>query len=141
MTPLLVLHFAATWALVGLIWTIQVVHYPLFKDVGPERFVAYHERHMSLITLIVGPLMLVEIGSAAWIFYLGERSLLFCISLGALAAIWGSTVLCQVPLHKRLVHGYDAATIQKLVRSNFWRTIAWTIRGLCLAALIISRPS
>ena len=139
MTPLIVLHFAVTWALVGLIWTIQVLHYPLFKDVGPDRFVAYHERHMSLITLIVGPLMLAEIGSAAWILYLGERSLLFVFSLGALAAIWGSTVLCQIPLHQKLVRGYDTETLRKLVRSNIWRTIGWTVRGICLAALLFSR--
>ena len=41
MMPLLVIHFAVTWALVGLIWTIQAVHYPLLKDVGHEGFIAY----------------------------------------------------------------------------------------------------
>jgi hypothetical protein len=39
MTILLVIHLAVTWALLGLIWTIQVVHYPLFKDVGRDCFV------------------------------------------------------------------------------------------------------
>ena len=28
------LHLGATLALVGLIWTVQVVHYPLFAGVG-----------------------------------------------------------------------------------------------------------
>ncbi len=50
MIPVLVIHAAITWALVGLIWTIQVVHYPLLKNVGQAEFVAYHDRHMSLIT-------------------------------------------------------------------------------------------
>lgn len=139
MLPLLVIHFAITWALVGLIWTIQVVHYPLLKDVGRESFIAYHQRHMALITWVVGPLMIAEVSSAAWLLYLGERSLLFGISLGALALIWGSTWFCQVPLHHKLTQRYDASAIQRLVRTNIWRTVGWTIRGLCLAALLLSR--
>ena len=139
MMPLLVIHFAVTWALVGLIWTIQAVHYPLLKDVGQERFIAYHDRHMALITWVVGPLMLAEVSSAALLLYLGERSVLFGISLGALALIWGSTWLCLIPLHRKLTQGHDAPTIQRLVRANIWRTAGWTVRGLCLVALLLSR--
>ena len=139
MMPLLVIHFAVTWALVGLIWTIQAVHYPLLKDVGHEGFIAYHDRHMARITWVVGPLMLAEVSSAALLLYLGERAVLFGISLGALALIWGSTWFCQVPLHHKLTRGYDAPTIRRLVLSNIWRSVGWTIRGLCLAALLVSR--
>jgi len=35
MIALLVIHLACSCALGGLIWTIQVVHYPLLKQVGP----------------------------------------------------------------------------------------------------------
>ena len=50
---LLAIHAAATWALVGLIWTVHVVHYPLFAAVKTG-FRAYHEAHMQRITLVVG---------------------------------------------------------------------------------------
>jgi exosortase/archaeosortase len=139
MMPLLVIHFAVTWALVGLIWTIQVVHYPLLREVGREGFIAYHERHRARITWVVGPLMLAEISSAALLLYLGERGVLFGISLVGLALIWGCTGFCQVPLHRKLARGYDAPTIRRLVLSNIWRSVGWTIRGLCLAALLVSR--
>ncbi len=76
---LLVIHAAVSWALLGLIWTIQVVHYPLFKEVGKESFIAYHERHMRFITWVVGLLMLAEVGSAAVLLNLG----------GELAAVLG----------------------------------------------------
>jgi hypothetical protein len=137
MVTLLVIHLAVTWALVGLIWTIQVVHYPLLRNVGQEGFIHYHDRHMSRITWVVGPLMLVEVGSAGWLLFLGEHSLLFGISLAALALVWASTVFCQVPLHHKLMHGHDAATIDRLVRTNGWRTLCWTIRGVCLVGLVI----
>jgi hypothetical protein len=139
MMLLLVIHLAVTWALVGLIWTIQVVHYPLLKDVGQEGFIAYHHRHMALITFVVGPLIVAEVGSAALLLYFGERAVLFEISLGAMALIWCSTWFWQVPLHHKLARGYDAPTIRRLVLSNIWRSVGWTIRGLCLAALLLSR--
>jgi hypothetical protein len=137
MITLLIIHLAVTWALVGLIWTIQVVHYPLLKNVGQEEFIAYHDRHMSLIIWLVGPLMLAEMGSAGLLLFFGERSLLFGISLGALAVVWASTAFCQVPLHHQLTHSHDAATIDRLVRTNGWRTVSWTVRGLLLVGLVI----
>ena len=70
--------------LTGLIWTIQIVHYPLFEQVGEDRFVRYHERHMRRITWVAGPLMLIEAGSAALLFHLGERSPWFSLGLAAL---------------------------------------------------------
>lgn len=139
MNTWLVVHLAATWCLVGLIWVIQVVHYPLLKAVGRGEFVAYHERHMALITWVVGPLMLAEIGSAGLLLLLGERSWLFGISLVPLAGVWVSTALLQIPLHQKLTRGYDAATIDRLVSTNGWRTLGWTLRGLCLAMLILPR--
>ncbi len=139
MTTLLILHFAITWALIGLIWTIQVVHYPLLKNVGHEGFIEYHDRHMSRITWVVGPLMLAEVGSAGLLLFLGERTLLFGISLGALALIWASTAFGQVPLHHKLKQGYDADSIARLVRTNGWRTFGWTARGLCLVGILLPR--
>jgi len=135
----LVIHAAITWALVGLIWTIQVVHYPLFQNVGDRGFVAYHARHMAMITWVVGPLMLAEVGSAVLLLCFGERSLLFGVSGGALGLVWASTALSQIPLHQKLTHGYHRATIDRLIRTNWCRTLAWTVRGLCLVALLLQK--
>jgi len=63
----LVIHAAATWAMTGLIWFVQVVHYPLLSAVGASGFAAYHAAHSRLTTLVVGPLMLVEAAGAIWI--------------------------------------------------------------------------
>ena len=139
MMELFVIHAALTWCLVGLIWVIQVVHYPMLKNVGHENFIAYHERHMSLISWVVGPLMLAEIGSAVALLFLGEGSWIFLVSLGALFMVWASTVLLQIPLHHRLTLGYESSTIDRLVSTNFWRTAAWSMRGACLAVMLITK--
>ncbi len=132
MSVLLTLHTAVTWALVGLIWTIQAVHYPLFAQVGPETFKAYHHRHTTQITWVVAPLMLTELATAAWLVIAGNHDARLLASLPLLAFNWLSTWRVQIPLHDKLAAGFDAATHQRLVASNWWRTAAWTLRGVCL---------
>ncbi len=60
MTTVLILHAAITWTLCGLIWTIQFVHYPLFKFVWQEQFRTYPAHHACLISWLVIPLLLLE---------------------------------------------------------------------------------
>lgn len=45
---LLLVHAAATWAMVGLVWFVQVVHYPLFAQVGGMslRLLIFSERRL-----------------------------------------------------------------------------------------------
>ena len=41
----LVLHFAATFYMVGLVWFVQRAHYPLFAAVGSQQFPDYERAH------------------------------------------------------------------------------------------------
>lgn len=132
MSALLALHAAATWALVGLIWTVQVVHYPLFAQVGAETFRSYHARHTRQITWIVAPLMAVELLTAAILLIGGARDAWLLASSAPLAFNWLATWRVQIPLHDRLSAGFDAEVHRRLVASNWWRTAAWSIRGACL---------
>lgn len=132
MSTLLAVHCAATWALVGLIWTVQLVHYPLFANVGADRFRAYHARHTRTITFIVGPLMLTELLTAILLLAGGVREPWLLASLPPLLFNWFSTGLVQVPLHNRLANGFDPEACRRLVSTNWWRTLAWTLRGACL---------
>ena len=131
----LLVQIASTCLLTGLIWTIQVVHYPLFADVGQETFTDYQAKHARRITVVVGPLMLIEASTALamvtfhpavvpdWIPWTG---------LALVAVIWSSTALIQVPCHARLAAGFDLAAYRRLVRSNWIRTAAWTARATVL---------
>jgi len=49
--------------------------------------------------------------------------------------VWGSTALLQIPLHRRLEQGHDPVAILWLIRGNWIRTAAWTLRGLIVLAL------
>lgn len=114
MSLLLSVHSASTWALVGLIWTIQCVHYPLFALVGAENFTSYHQRHTTQITWVVAPLMLTELGSAAWLVLAGARDPWLLASLVPLAFNWLSTWRLQIPLHDRLAGGFEAQVYRRL---------------------------
>ena len=148
MSPLAIFltQVLSTWFLVGLIWTIQVVHYPLFGAVGADRFAAYEAAHSRLITLVVAPVMFVELAGAvalvmsrpsqtpAWIAWIGLLLVLI---------IWFSTAFVQVPAHARLAGGFDVQAHAKLVSTNWIRTVAWTVRGglMASASWLLLNPS
>jgi hypothetical protein len=129
---LLLIHAAATLAIVGLIWFVQVVHYPLFGFASERRFSRFAGEHQRRTSLVVVPLMFVEAGTALALLVapplgLGRGPLWLGMLL--LMVIWLSTALLQVPLHRHLSSGRDAIAIRRLVASNWVRTTAWTGRG------------
>lgn len=131
-------QLAATLYLAGLIWCIQVVHYPLMDRVGVEHFAGFHRRHSTRISLIVVPPMLVELATALLLVVsvpAGVPRLLPALGLALLGLVWVSTFAIQVPLHTRLARGFDAAAHRRLVRSNWLRTVAWSLRAAVALAI------
>ncbi len=128
-------HAAATWFMVGLIWTTQVVHYPLFVRVGEGSFTGYHAGHTARMGRLLAVPAVAEIITAATLF-LSRRDLATFAAGAALAAIWVSTALVHAPLHARLSRSSDRRLMEPLVAANWWRTALWTGRGLAALALI-----
>jgi len=138
----LLVHMAATWYMTGLIWLVQVVHYPLMQLVGREGFVAYSVKHQSTTSLVVGPPMLIEVLTAVWLLSQDvelRRSGWFLASCGLLIAVWLSTALWQMPCHRALLNGFEQSHLRILVQSNWVRTVAWTGRALIVVGLLASR--
>lgn len=130
---LLLANASVTWFLVGLIWIVQVVHYPLFANVGSQQYQQYQSQHQTLITMVVGPTMLIELLSAIGLIWLCPSAIpkwLVYVGLGLVLVIWLSTAFVQVPCHEKLTLQFDANVHAWLVNSNWIRTIAWTARGL-----------
>lgn len=133
---MLLAHAGATCAMAGLIWFVQVVHYPLFGALDPGTFLAYHRQHLRLTTLVVGPLMLAEAGTAIAIAALRVSSpTLSWTGVVLLAIVWGATLWLSVPRHEELAHGFAVSTHQALVATNWIRTVAWTARAVLSLAM------
>ncbi|HEV7300554.1 MAG TPA: hypothetical protein VGN72_14405 [Tepidisphaeraceae bacterium] len=138
--PLLIwnVHLAATWFMVGLIWFVQIVHYPQFDGVGPTEWSAYHRRHLRGTTFVVLPAMLIELGTAIALLVIRPKFVpveVAWIGFALLGVVWVSTFLFQVPCHDRLAKAYDSTCIQRLSRGNWVRTSGWTVRGLLLIVI------
>lgn len=144
----LVVHAAATWTMTGLIWFVQLVHYPLMAQVGREGWTDYEKAHQARTTWIVAPVMLTELVTAIGVLVIVQPDMGPAVSptvipalwFGAclLGVVWASTFLLQVPLHKKLSHEYSDRFHASLVRSNWLRTAAWTGRAVLVAATLPS---
>jgi hypothetical protein len=132
MTVLLI-HLASTWFMTGLIWFVQVVHYPLFNQVGESVFSRYETIHTQSTTWVVGPVMLAELFSAGWLLWLAPEGIpgwKLWAGAGLLGIVWVSTALLQVPQHGLLASGFDQRAYETLVSTNWIRTVGWSLRGL-----------
>ncbi len=128
-------NVAATLVMVGLIWFVQVVHYRQFNLVGEERFIAYEAAHVRATGRVVGLPMLVELitsGLLAWQPPMAELGVACRVGLALVAANWASTALLQVPCHDALGRYFDPAVHRRLVRTNWIRTAAWSLRGVLM---------
>lgn len=138
-TVLLLAHLAATAVMVGIVWFVQAVHYPLFADVGADGWVAYAAAHVRRTGRVVGPPMLVEGATAALLLLRRPPEVPVgwaWLGAGLLLAVWGSTALLQVPRHRLLAAGFDPVAARTLVATNWLRTAAWTLRGLLALAMV-----
>lgn len=125
--------------LVGLIWTIQVVQYPLFRMVGTEMsaiaWKQYHTSHTKRITVLVFPLMSSEMALAGWMFLYppeGVGRWVAGMALAAVVLIWASTFFLQVPLHAKLDRQFHDGAARLLVSTNVLRTALWSFKLLLL---------
>jgi hypothetical protein len=136
----LLVHAAAAFFMTGLIWFVQVVHYPLFSGVGGAGYSDYQRRHTNATTAVVLVPMFVELATGALLCKVMPGPLVYA-GFALLIAIWASTVFLQVPLHRRLADGFDAGVHRRLVATNWIRTLAWTARAGLVGTILLQEAS
>lgn len=127
-------ELAATFMLAGLIWTVQLVHYPALAFADPKRWAALHALHTRRISWIVVPLMLAEATSATavWLTAVPAEVIPRRAGMVLLGIAWVSTFALQVPIHERLAGAFDARLVRRLIATNWIRTAAWSGRAVLL---------
>jgi len=139
----LVVNLAATAFMAGVIWFVQLVHYPLMAGWPHEDFGRWEADHRAQTGLVVVPAMLIESVAAIWLVWrrpAGVPPWMPWAAIALLAGIHLSTFLVQVPLHDRLSAGWDASAHGRLVATNWVRTLLWTARlGVAGAMLVAAR--
>lgn len=145
----LMLNFAATWYMVGVIVFVQIVHYPLFKKVGRDGFAVYADRHQWLTSWVVGGPMITEaLLAAVFMIWLATPEGLarldgqtVFVNIGLALFILGVTAVFSIPCHAALAVGYDDRVVSRLVWTNWLRTAAWTAKGLVAAQMLAGAMS
>lgn len=141
MSALLVVHAAATFFMCGVIWYTQIDHYPLFGDVGHDRFGPYQARNVKRTAVVVIPPMLVELGTGLALPHAGlgpAGSRLAWAGVALLAILWINTVFVAGPQNVELGRHWDDALWRRLLVANGIRTACWTLRGLLVGWLLLS---
>ena len=135
----LLANASASLMMTGLIWFVQVVHYPLLAQFGSSQSTQVAVEHQRRTSWVVGPPMAVE-GVTTLILLAkqpeGVSALLPWVNAVLLAIALGSTIFISVPLHARMAQSHDDNTGQRLVLTNWPRTFAWSARAaLCIVMI------
>src|SRR4051812_40337531 len=101
------LSLASCACMTGLIWLVQLLHYPAFAVIENPKFTTFHAEHTRRITYLVGPLMGIEFLSALGLLYLNARESLLQVNFLLLLLTFISTAALSVPLHSQLAAGKD----------------------------------
>ena len=131
---LLKVNFISTSVMVGVIWVIQLLHYPSFHFINDQKYIEFQHFHMQRISFIVIPAMLIELASALSLAYF-FRSSLTIILLALLLGIWGITFIFFTNIHQKLTNGYDHIVVNRLVQINWFRTALWSLRFIILLSI------
>lgn len=141
---MLLVQLTASIFMAGVIWYVQLVHYPLMAGWPHDDFPRWEALHREQTGLVVVPPMLAEglmalivlvrrpAGVPAWLAWTGA---------GLVLALWASTFAIQVPLHEQLATGWDASGHARLVQTNWFRTVLWSARAAVAVAMMQSWAS
>ena len=123
----------ACWVL-GQIWLVQIVVYPLFGLVGEAEYVRYHRFYTRRIRLpVILPGFACFLLPIALIFYAPPSVPAALLWTNLAAGIVGLlvTVLLEIPRHGRLEKaGKNATTIAELIRYNWPRTLSISVQAV-----------
>ena len=88
-------------------------------------------------SLIVVPMILIEVATSFYLFIKNDFALLESLSILSLIAILLITFFISIPCHNRLCIGKDLETIDRLIKSNWIRTLLWSLRGFFALSCLI----
>ncbi len=138
---LLITHYISTLIMTGAIWLAQLSQYPLLAYVGRRNFIRYEHEHIRRISTIAWIFIYIEALTGLFLVFANLPSITLSLRLYGLIlimAIWSTTWFIQYPIHKKLSHGFDKKLHQRLVRTNWIRTISWTLRSILLTYILTS---
>jgi hypothetical protein len=126
----------------GVAWFAQLVVYPLFGQVGPTEYRAYHLFYSSRIWLpVIVPGFVCFLLPVALIFLRPDSVSLWVVLANAMCGVVALlvTVALEIPRHAQLEKGGKQGTvIRELILYNWPRTLAITGSALLTLSMLIA---
>ena len=139
MTVIFLINLFSSLFLCGLIWLVQMVHYPIFHRLDKNEFINHMEFHQKRISYIVVPLMITELVTSGVLSFISEQFQILHISgLILVLLVWMATFFYSVPLHSALMDGYSRKSVNKLCSTNRIRVFLWTVKAVLSLYILIS---
>jgi hypothetical protein len=137
---LLYVHAFATWMMIGLIFFVQVVYFPLYKRLK-DKFTPYDVKDIKHMGMLVAPVFFFEFLSAViLVFYKYHDStyrILSFVNLLMLVSIWVVNYYLQVKRYGVKTLLFLDKMHHFLLTSNWYRTCVWFLRGLVVLAMLL----
>lgn len=140
MNLLVVANAAAAWVMTGVIWFVQVVHYPLLAVVPVASARETAVEHQSRTSRVVMLPMAVEGVTTLWLMFDRPAAVQWWLAWAGgvcVAVALASTVLLSVPRHTRMANEPTDTIGRELVLTNWPRTVAWTAHGIICAVVLL----
>jgi hypothetical protein len=124
---LLDLRLIVDFGLVVLIWMVQLIVYPGFTFYSDKDLLKWHKYYTPRITVVVAPLMFIQMGVAIYLslFEFSVSNLVYSLLV---LSTWVSTFIYFVPLHQKIETNQDLnSSARRLTKGNWVRTFQWTL--------------
>lgn len=133
-----VVQAIVTTLMVGMIWTVHLLHYQLFPLVGADAWDAYESAHVDRIGKILFGPWLIE-GLCVLVLLLAHQRrmrILAFVSAFLMLFILIDTAAFSAPAHGVLLESWDRGTYDDLMTVNLIRAWLWTGKGVVAAWML-----
>lgn len=130
----LVFETALSGVLLGVLWFVQLIHYPLFFKVK-EDFLSYEKEHVRKMTYFIIPLIILDVFLNVVLtvkLAYHPYSLLIAGALAFNLMAWLSTLFFQLDQHRKLCASFSHKTLKSLINTSWIRTVFWTIKTVLI---------
>lgn len=136
----LFIQILTTWALLGIVWFIQLIFYPSFQNVK-EGFVHYERRNLKRTTIFLAPIFIIDLVTNVLLLLIAKKPfyvtlISIALALNILALLL--TFLFQMQQHQKLSVHFSKATLQKLVRVSLIRSLLWSAKAAVYFVILLT---
>lgn len=132
-------QLVTTLFMVGVIWFVQIVDYPLLALIGLAEAPWYGQRHRILATRVMAVPMLIEWVTSFMLLIdrpAGIEDWMVWTGLGLLMVIAYFTVVTVRTCLRQLSQDFEPEVHQRLLRVNWIRVWCWSLRGALVVWMV-----